>query len=71
MRNHDQDFFRAMDILARLSLERTGWRSWFSRWRYSREPLSHDAANLCRSVGYKGPFPNDCRMVGEPEEPTS
>lgn len=63
-RNREADFERAMDILTRMALERTGWRSWFSRWRYSQEPLRNDAANLCRSMGYVGPIPNGTRMVG-------
>ena len=43
---------RALAILHRFSLERTGWRRWlFGRWYYSAEPLRHDAGNLVNEAG--------------------
>lgn len=55
---------RALGILHRLGTERTGWRSFFSRWYYSDEPLRNDAANLVRLAGFAMPMPNNTHLVG-------
>ena len=43
---------RALEILHRMQVENTGWRSWFKRWYYSDEPLRNDAAALIRQSGF-------------------
>jgi hypothetical protein len=63
----DQELLeRALFILHEMSLERTGWRGFFSRWYYSDEPLRNDAANLVRLADYHAMRPYDTKMVGDP-----
>lgn len=54
---------RALGILYRLSLENTGWRSFFRRWHYSDEPLRNDAANLVRECGYVEKRPINTKSI--------
>ena len=56
---------RAAHILHNMSLERTGWRSFFSRWHISHEPCRNDAANLLREAGWYFTTPIYCRRVGD------
>lgn len=63
----DQDqLTRALGILFRLGLERTGWRRFFSRWYYSDEPLRNDAVNLVREYGFQELRPKNTRLIGNP-----
>lgn len=55
---------RALTILFNLSIERTGWRSWFRRWWLSDEPLRNDAGRLILEVGYQKRRPVNTRIVG-------
>jgi hypothetical protein len=57
---------RALHILHNMALERTGWRSFFSRWIVPHEPLRNDAANLIREVGYQEARPYNSQFVGCP-----
>lgn len=66
LRDHDRIMFeRALGILHRMGLERTGWRSFFSRWYYPDEPLRNDAANLVRECRFSMMRPINTRLVGE------
>lgn len=55
---------RALGILHRMATERTGWRSFFSRWYYPDEPLRNDAANLVREARYGAMMPAETQLVG-------
>ncbi len=64
-----EQYRRAIHILSRMSLERVGWRSFFQRWKYSHEPLRHDAANLLVEIGYEPIYPMDSRpLTSSPED---
>lgn len=54
---------RMIHILAEMTLEQTGWRSIFRRWRFHHEPLRHDAANLLAEIGYLPICPIDSRPI--------
>ena len=72
MTSYDNDHAllqRALGILFRLSLERTGWRGWLRRWYYDHEPLRNDAANLVREAGYQELQPLNTRRVGDDADP--
>lgn len=64
MTEHEDSIRRRMThILSEMALERTGWRSIFSRWRYAHEPLRHDAANLLAEIGYRHIYPCDSKPL--------
>jgi hypothetical protein len=60
-------FDRALGILFRFTLERTGWRRFFGRWYHSDEPLRNDAARLVREVGYVQAQPDNTRRLDATE----
>jgi hypothetical protein len=63
--NKDTLLERALGILHRMAVERTGWKSIARRWYYSDEPLRNDAANLIREAGYQQARPSGTRLVGD------
>jgi hypothetical protein len=65
----DEMLNRALAILHNMAIERTGWRRFLSRWYISAEPLRNDAANFVRYAGYRESLPDNCRLVGDREEP--
>lgn len=59
---------RALGILFRMGMERTGWRGFFRRWYYNDEPLRNDAANLVREARFGlACMPQHTRLVGDSE----
>lgn len=54
---------RPLAILHNMSLERTGWRKFFSRWLISDEPLRNDAARLLREIDYQAPIPKGSKRL--------
>jgi len=70
MRTRDEMLLmRALGILHRMAVERTGWRRFLCRWYYSDEPLRNDAANLVREAAFDMPMPLNTELVGTTKGP--
>lgn len=65
MNNDEIILQRALEILHRLAIERTGWQRYVYRWYYPDEPLRNDAANLVRIAKFKMPMPEGTQLVGD------
>lgn len=61
----DERYLRALSLLHRLALERTGWRRWLlGRWETPSEPLRIAAGRLVREADFHQMRPRRTRLVG-------